>query len=279
VHVERRVVDLLAEQLDERVPNAGLRHTYASLLIAANVQPMVVAAQLGHTDARLVLQRYGHLLPGVAAQAAMALDLYLRAAVAMFVFRDPSPSVGPNSLVRLDVETLQPVDVLNVGEAPTTVVAGDDAAWVLDAEDRTVTRVSATSKELRTVAVGLSLTSLAVSPEAVWVSDDSTGAVANVDPRTLIVEYTIEQPELGDTNQAAIFGQVALVDNSLWVANRDRTLTKIDAAQGDVLFRRRIGGTGTEPKCHRCGSDRSVGGRLCARLPRQSEDWSPCGEG
>ena len=50
-----------------------LRHTYASLLIAANVQPMVVAEQLGHTDARLVLQRYGHLYPGAAAQAAMAL--------------------------------------------------------------------------------------------------------------------------------------------------------------------------------------------------------------
>lgn len=118
VHVERRVVELLAEQMRERVPNAGdldfpspraamwegsnfrhrvfnpakkraglaamtfhdLRHTYASLLLAANVQPMVVAEQLGHTDARLVLQRYGHLYPGAAAQAAMALDLYLKAA-------------------------------------------------------------------------------------------------------------------------------------------------------------------------------------------------------
>jgi integrase len=118
VHVERRVVELLAEQIRERVPNAGdlvfpsprgvmwdgsnfrervfdpakrraeldemifhdLRHTYASLLIAANVQPMVVAEQLGHTDARLVLQRYGHLYPGAAAQAALALDLYLKAA-------------------------------------------------------------------------------------------------------------------------------------------------------------------------------------------------------
>ena len=118
VHVERRVVDLLAEQLRERVPNAGdlvfpsprgemwggnnfrarvfnpakkraeldemifhdLRRTYASLLIASGVQPMVVAEQLGHTDPRLVLQRYGHLYPGAAAQAAMALDLYPKAA-------------------------------------------------------------------------------------------------------------------------------------------------------------------------------------------------------
>ena len=40
---------------------------------------MVVAAQLGHRDSRLVLQRYGHLYPGAAAQAAMALDPFLQA--------------------------------------------------------------------------------------------------------------------------------------------------------------------------------------------------------
>ena len=54
-----------------------LRHTAASLLIAAGVPPMVVAEQLGHRDARLVLQRYGHLYPGATAQAALALDAFL----------------------------------------------------------------------------------------------------------------------------------------------------------------------------------------------------------
>jgi hypothetical protein len=38
---------------------------------------MVVAEQLGHRDARLVLQRYGHLYPGATAQAARALDAFL----------------------------------------------------------------------------------------------------------------------------------------------------------------------------------------------------------
>ena len=33
---------------------------------------MVVTVQLGHTDARLVLQRYGNFYPGAAAQAAMS---------------------------------------------------------------------------------------------------------------------------------------------------------------------------------------------------------------
>jgi integrase len=57
-----------------------LRHTYASLMVAAGVTPHVIAEQLGHRDARLVLQRYGHLYPGASRQAAIDLDLYLQAA-------------------------------------------------------------------------------------------------------------------------------------------------------------------------------------------------------
>jgi integrase len=56
-----------------------LRHTYASLMVAAGASPHVIAEQLGHRDARLVLQRYGHLYPGASRQAALDLDLYLEA--------------------------------------------------------------------------------------------------------------------------------------------------------------------------------------------------------
>ena len=81
-----------------------LRHTYASLLIAANVQPMVVAEQLGHCDARLVLQRYGHLYPEAAAQAALALDLYLKAAAVGQTFGGDEPGVceEPETLMDAD---------------------------------------------------------------------------------------------------------------------------------------------------------------------------------
>jgi hypothetical protein len=57
-----------------------LRHTYASLMVASGASPHVIAQQLGHRDARLVLQRYGHLYPGASRQAAIDLDLYLQAA-------------------------------------------------------------------------------------------------------------------------------------------------------------------------------------------------------
>jgi integrase len=133
VHVERRVVELLAEQLREREPNGGdlvfptprgamwngsnfrervfdpakrraeldemifhdLRHTYASLLIAASVQPMVVAEQLGNTEARLVLQRYGHLYPGAATrgQPASAQTETLTRTVSRELVDAPKPDI------------------------------------------------------------------------------------------------------------------------------------------------------------------------------------------
>jgi len=58
-----------------------LRHTCASLMIAVTANPLEVAAQLGHKDARLVLQRYGHLYPGASERAAQALDRITGAAV------------------------------------------------------------------------------------------------------------------------------------------------------------------------------------------------------
>ena len=57
-----------------------LRHTCASLLIAAEANPLEVAAQLGHKDARLVFQRYGHLYPGAAERAVQRLDMLTRGA-------------------------------------------------------------------------------------------------------------------------------------------------------------------------------------------------------
>jgi integrase len=52
-----------------------LRHTYASLLAAANVNPKMAGALLGHADGgALFLRRYSHLYPGAGRQAADALE-------------------------------------------------------------------------------------------------------------------------------------------------------------------------------------------------------------
>lgn len=51
-----------------------LRHTSASLLLAAGVNIKEVQAQLGHASAQVTLDVYGHLMPGGSSAAADAFD-------------------------------------------------------------------------------------------------------------------------------------------------------------------------------------------------------------
>lgn len=51
-----------------------LRHSFASLLIAQNVQPKYIQSQMGHSSIRITMDRYGHLLPEVHEQGIKALD-------------------------------------------------------------------------------------------------------------------------------------------------------------------------------------------------------------
>lgn len=55
-----------------------LRHTGASLMIAAGCHVKVIAEQMGHADGgALVLRRYGHLYKGARQQAAVALEAHI----------------------------------------------------------------------------------------------------------------------------------------------------------------------------------------------------------
>lgn len=51
-----------------------LRHTAVAWLIAAGEHPTSIARRLGHTSVVTILDRYGHLLPGLDATAASGLD-------------------------------------------------------------------------------------------------------------------------------------------------------------------------------------------------------------
>jgi integrase len=55
-----------------------LRHTGASLMIAAGCHVKVIAEQMGHSDGgALVLKRYGHLYKGARRQAAVTLEAHI----------------------------------------------------------------------------------------------------------------------------------------------------------------------------------------------------------
>ena len=59
-----------------------LRHTTASLAIAAGADVKLLQTMLGHASAVMTLDRYGHLMPGRAQDVADRLDALARAVVA-----------------------------------------------------------------------------------------------------------------------------------------------------------------------------------------------------
>jgi integrase len=53
------------------------RHTFASLMIAAEVNAKALSTYMGHANISITYDRYGHLMPGNESEAVERLDAYL----------------------------------------------------------------------------------------------------------------------------------------------------------------------------------------------------------
>lgn len=60
-----------------RIRLYGLRHTAATLALAAGVPPKVVSEQLGHASAAFTLDTYAHVLPHMQNEAAAKVEAML----------------------------------------------------------------------------------------------------------------------------------------------------------------------------------------------------------
>ena len=77
-NVRRQCVLTLRRAGIEGVRLHDLRHLCASLLLARNIHPRVVMEILGHSQISLTMNTYSHVLPGIAAGAATAMDELMR---------------------------------------------------------------------------------------------------------------------------------------------------------------------------------------------------------
>ena len=66
-----------------------LRHTHASLLIAAGVHPKAIQARLGHASITTTLNTYGHLMPQAFEGVGEKLDSLLQRAMKMPATAEP----------------------------------------------------------------------------------------------------------------------------------------------------------------------------------------------
>jgi SARP family transcriptional regulator, regulator of embCAB operon len=144
------------------------------------------------------------------------------------------PVVLPNSVVRIDPNTLKPTQVVRVGNAPDLVVAAGGFVWVTNrgrgyaknnalrnAGDRTLTRVDPSTGDAVPVGGGLAPCGLAADPSGdVWVANcfaAGSGRSANVvrvDARTLEFKST-RRVRAG----AGYFRGLVYGDGSLWLAD------------------------------------------------------------
>jgi class 3 adenylate cyclase/streptogramin lyase len=107
--------------------------------------------------------------------------------------------VVSGTLVRIDVDTLQPVGTpLEVTGTVDQIFARGDFLWVLDRQAGVVTRIDTGSGIVgRPVRIGNAPTDMAVGPDAVWVGDEG-GSLYRVDPSTLkVTEFPIGAGVLG----------------------------------------------------------------------------------
>ena len=168
--------------------------------------------------------------------ALVAGVLLLAAVVAGALAVAPSdqgpPEILPNSLVRLDPETLEPSQVVRIGpRADLVAVAGGfvwsthgllrntDDDYLRNAGDRTLTRVDPSTGEARVVGGGLAPCGIAADPSGdVWVANcfaSATGSnVVRVDAETLEFEATWPVPA-GD----GYYRGMAYGGGALWVAD------------------------------------------------------------
>src|SRR5262245_56859609 len=70
----------MAERGLNRVRFHDLRHSHATHLLAAGVHPKIASERLGHSKVGITLDLYSHVLPGMQAEAAAAVDGALQAA-------------------------------------------------------------------------------------------------------------------------------------------------------------------------------------------------------
>jgi DNA-binding SARP family transcriptional activator/ABC-type branched-subunit amino acid transport system substrate-binding protein len=169
-------------------------------------------------------------------------------AAAVVVFRgDSSRSLG-NAVAAVDTSG-RSVSYTSAGTTPGNVVVGEGGVWVLDADDRTITRIDPkTRRVVKTFATSAEPTDLAVGDGAIWVGsaeadhgEVETGATTNlvsrVDPASTDVATSthLPGPEAAIAAQTLGVSGIAVGPHAVWALDPDGSISRIDPATGHLV--------------------------------------------
>ncbi|WP_255574612.1 site-specific integrase [Halobacillus sp. Nhm2S1] len=76
-NIRRSFNRLMKKAVVPKITFHGLRHTHATFLLSRDVNPKVIAERLGHTDIRITMNTYSHVLPTMQKVAVTQIDSLL----------------------------------------------------------------------------------------------------------------------------------------------------------------------------------------------------------
>jgi branched-chain amino acid transport system substrate-binding protein len=136
-----------------------------------------------------------------------------------------------------------------VGASPSNVTVGEGSVWVLNGDDQTVSRIDPeTRKVVKTFGTGQTPTDIAVGGGAVWIGNAPgpgediayTASVSRIDPQSSVVTRTLRlpPPAKDDFPPGEVLpgvSQLAVEQGTLWAINPNFTVSRFQAATGDLV--------------------------------------------
>ena len=181
--------------------------------------------------------------------AVLAVSALAAAVAVVAIGDDDEPPASPgrpaaNSLVLLDADTGRLQATFDVGGTPTSVAVGEGAAWVLNADDQTITRVDERTRAVKTFGSGGVPTDLAAGAGALWVGNGRrtraqfigpvATSIVRVDPSTTAVRAAVTLPEPGGFTSNLQQDHIAVTSDAVWAVNPDASVSLVDPAANEV---------------------------------------------
>jgi peptide/nickel transport system substrate-binding protein len=137
-------------------------------------------------------------------------------------------SVAPNSVGVINSKNGEINGEIAVGAAPGAVAVSRDAVWVTNTDGNSVSRIDPKTNDVRqTVDVGGGPSGVAIGGGAVWVANGLDGTVSRIDPTA---NKVVQTTRVGNGPSGVAYGE-----KSVWVTNSaDGTVSRIDPATGHV---------------------------------------------
>lgn len=182
---------------------------------------------------------------------ALAVTAALAAVAVALVFRDgavraPPAVANAGGLFAIDAGAGRAERRATVGGTPAAVALGEGAVWVLDADERTVTRVDERTGASVSFATGATPTDVATGAGAVWVADGEplgetqfggaiATSVARVDPATRTVRARAQLPRPERAVSGLRDATLAVEPDVVWALAPDGALARIDPRTSRVV--------------------------------------------